>query len=103
LVGLLGLSSQPSTKIFFFIAFEKADSSAAFPCGAMNFIPELGIHFQIANSCTRRRGIFKGLSQEMGLADFSTNLRASLCRMDLISVGSILLHSTFYPIETVVK
>jgi hypothetical protein len=35
-------------------SFEKADTSV------MNFIPTLGIHFQIANSCTRWRGIFKG-------------------------------------------
>jgi hypothetical protein len=26
-------------------AFEKADTSAAYPYGAMNFIPELGIRF----------------------------------------------------------
>ncbi len=28
---------------------------------AMHFIPALGIHFRIANSFTRWRGIFKGL------------------------------------------
>ncbi len=32
----------------------------------------------VANSFTRGRGIFKGLSQDGGWADFSKNLRASL-------------------------
>jgi hypothetical protein len=27
--------------------FEKADASAAYPYGEMNFIPALGIHFRI--------------------------------------------------------
>ncbi len=74
--------ASPVQNIFFHHRW-KADSSAAFPCGVMNFIPALGIHFQIANSSTRRRGIFKGLSQDGGRADFSTNLRASLCNKDL--------------------
>jgi hypothetical protein len=78
---LAGLVS-PVQNIFF-VTFEKADTSAAFPCGAMNFIPASGIHFQIANSCTRQRGIFTGLSQDGGLADFSTDLRASLCNKGL--------------------
>jgi hypothetical protein len=48
------------------------------PYGAMNFIPALGIRFRTANSCTRRREIFTGLSQDGGRADFSKSLRASL-------------------------
>ncbi len=44
----------------------------------MNFIPVLAIRYQIANSCTRLRGIFEGLSQNGLWADFSKNLRASL-------------------------
>jgi hypothetical protein len=44
----------------------------------MNFIPALGIPFQIANSCTRWRYNLTGLSQDGGRADFSKNLRASL-------------------------
>jgi hypothetical protein len=33
----------------------------------------------IANGCPMLRGIFKGLSQDWGRADFSKNLRASIC------------------------
>ncbi len=51
----------------------------------LNFIPEFGIHCRIANSFTRLRIIFKGLSKDGGRADFSENLRASeTCRMNLI-------------------
>jgi hypothetical protein len=32
--------------------------------GSVNFIPALGIRFRIANSCTRWRGIFQGLSKD---------------------------------------
>jgi hypothetical protein len=58
--------------------FEKAETSAAYPYCAMNFIPALGIRFRMANSRTRRRCNFKGLSQDGGWADFSHNLLASL-------------------------
>ncbi len=37
----------------------------------MNFIPALGIRLRIAKSCTTWHGIFKGLSQDGGRADFS--------------------------------
>ena len=33
-------------------AFKKADTSAAYPYGATNFIPALAIRSRIANSCT---------------------------------------------------
>ncbi len=66
----------------------------------MNLIVVLAIRIQTANSCTRWRGIFKGLSQNGGQADFSKCLRASLfsiCtgsyQMNLISAGSISLDS----------
>jgi hypothetical protein len=36
----------------------------------MNFIAALAIRILIANSRTRWRGIFKGLSQDWGRADF---------------------------------
>ncbi len=38
----------------------------------------LAIRILIANSFARCRRVFKGLSQDGGLADFSENLRASL-------------------------
>jgi hypothetical protein len=56
-------------------AFEKVDTSAAYPFGVINLIPALGIQFRIANSCRRYRCNFKVL-KEWGLADFSKNLRA---------------------------
>jgi hypothetical protein len=34
-------------------AFEKANTSAAYPYGTMNFIPALGIHFRIVKSRTQ--------------------------------------------------
>ncbi len=49
----------------------------------MNFIPALAIRFRIANSCTRWRGIIKGLSQDGGRADCFKNLLASLISKDL--------------------
>jgi hypothetical protein len=58
--------------------FEKADTSAAYPYCAMNFIPALGIRFRMANSRTRLRCNFKGLSQDGGWANFSHNLLAYL-------------------------
>jgi hypothetical protein len=58
--------------------FAKADTSASYPHGLMNFIPTLGICISIANSCTRWSGIFEGLSQDGGRPDFSKNLRSSL-------------------------
>jgi hypothetical protein len=36
------------------------DENAAYPYGAMNFIPALAICFQIANNCTRWPCNFKG-------------------------------------------
>jgi hypothetical protein len=60
---------------------------------------KMAFRFQIANSCSRWHGIFKGLSQYGERADFSINLRASLLnlgfQMNLISSRSILLDSTF--------
>jgi hypothetical protein len=47
-----------------------------YPYGAMHFMPMLGF-------CTRRRGIFTGLSQDKGQIDFSENLLASLFNDDL--------------------
>jgi hypothetical protein len=38
----------------------------------------MGISILLANSCTRWRGIFKGLSHDGGPTDFSENLRALL-------------------------
>jgi hypothetical protein len=68
--------------------FEKANTCVAYPFGAMNFISLLGIRFRIANSCTRWCGIFKGLSQDGGQADFSKNLHASLLNKGLSSEPS---------------
>jgi hypothetical protein len=62
-------------------AFEKADTSADYPYGAMHFIPALAIHFRIAKtvkSCRRWHGVFKELSQDGGRADYTKHLRASL-------------------------
>jgi hypothetical protein len=60
----------------------------------------LAICFQIANSLTRWRCSFQGLSQDGERSDFSKNLRASLFNDDhqtnLISAGSISLFSKFY-------
>jgi hypothetical protein len=66
--------------------------------GAMNFIPALAVHSRIADSYTRWRGIFKGLSQEGGRADFFKKISAPLSLikafwMNLISAGSISLDS----------
>ena len=47
-------------------AFKKSGTSAAYPYGAMNFTPALGIRSRIANICTMRHGMFKGLSQDEG-------------------------------------
>jgi hypothetical protein len=78
-------------------AFKKANTSAAYSYGAMNFIPALA--FRIANSCTRRRGIFKGLPQDEGRPDFSKSFvplsSIKAFRMNLISARSISLDSTF--------
>jgi hypothetical protein len=46
--------------------------------GAINFLPVLGIRILIDNSFTKWREIFKGLSQDGALADFSENLHVSL-------------------------
>jgi len=63
------------------------------------FIPGMVICFQIANSCTRWRRNFKGLSQHGGQAIFSINICASLLIttywMNLISALSISLDRTF--------
>jgi hypothetical protein len=59
----------------------------------------MAVCFQIANSCTRLRYNFKGLSWHRGWVGFSKNLRASFFNddygMSLSSAGSILLDSTF--------
>ncbi len=49
----------------------------------------LGIRILIANSCMRRPGMFKGLSQDGGRNDFSTNLRASPFNYTVISIDAI--------------
>jgi hypothetical protein len=53
----------------------------------------------ISKNCTRWRGIFKGLSQDGRLTDFSENLRASRFHKYLSNkttfVKSISLYSTF--------
>ncbi len=70
--------------------FEKADASAAYPYGEMNFIPALGIHFRITNRCTIWRCNFKWLSKDGGrTTDFSENLRASLFTGDLSNETTI--------------
>jgi hypothetical protein len=56
-------------------------STFSCPYDAMNF---MGIRILLANSCTRWRGTFKGLSQDGGLTDFSKNLRASLTRFPIL-------------------
>ncbi len=56
--------------------------------GAMNF---MGIRILLANSCTRWRGTFKGLSQDGGHTDFSENLRPSLFN-DVLSNESTFSH-----------
>jgi hypothetical protein len=63
----------------------------------MIFITPLAICSRIANTCMRWSGIFKGLSQDGGQADFSKNLLASLFNKGLFneSAGSISLDSTF--------
>ncbi len=66
----------------------------------MHFIPALGIRFRIVNSFTRRRGIFKGLSQDGGQADFYSETSAPLSliktlQLNLISARSISLDSAF--------
>ncbi len=50
----------------------------SYPYDAMNFMAALAIRILIANSCTRWRWIFKGLSQDGGWTDFAENLCASL-------------------------
>jgi hypothetical protein len=52
----------------------------------------LVIRIPIANSCTRRSGIFKELSQDEEGVDFSENLRASLFNAGLLSARSISLY-----------
>ncbi len=49
------------------------------------FVPGMVICFQIANSCTRWRRNFKGLSQHGGQANFSINICASLFNKDLLN------------------
>jgi hypothetical protein len=63
----------------------------------MIFITLLAICSRIANTCMRWRGIFKGLSQGGGQADFSKNLLASLFNKSLSneSAGSISLDRAF--------
>jgi hypothetical protein len=63
----------------------------------MIFITPLAICSRIANTFMRWRGIFKGLSQDWGQADFSKNLLASLFNKGHSneSAGSISLDSAF--------
>jgi hypothetical protein len=90
-------------------AFEKADSSAAYPFCGMNFIPKLGIRFRIAKVHTRWVCNFKGLSQD-GDGWIFQKISAPLSlikafRINLITAGSILVNSTFivYNTDTVIK
>jgi hypothetical protein len=69
----------------------------------MNFMPALRIRILISNSCTRWRGIFKGISHGWGQADFSENLCASPINKE-IPMGPLLaifisLGSTFKATE----
>jgi hypothetical protein len=52
--------------------------SFSYAYAEMNFMAALAIGILIANSCTRRRRIFNGLSQNGGWADFSKDVHASL-------------------------
>jgi hypothetical protein len=47
-------------------AFEKDDTSAVYPYGAMNCIPALATYFRIAKSYTRWCRIFQVISEEGG-------------------------------------
>ncbi len=76
-----GSSGQPLKK--------PPDRNAAYPYRSMYFHFHVTICFQIANSCTRWRCNFKGLSQHGGRADFSKNLRASLFNNDLSNEPNI--------------
>jgi hypothetical protein len=57
----------------------------SYPYGAMNFMPALGNEDPNSNSCTRWRGIFKGLSQDGGRTDFSENLHPSSFNKELLN------------------
>ncbi len=61
----------------------KSQHSDTYPYGAMNFIPELAIHFWIANSLWGGAVAVKGSHKMDGYGDFSENLRASLFNKDL--------------------
>ncbi len=65
----------------------------SYPYGEMNFIAALAKRILIANSCTRWLGIFKGLSEDGGWADFS--FFSKYMSVNLTSAGSISLDSTF--------
>jgi hypothetical protein len=54
----------------------------SYPYGTMNFMPALGIRILIANSCTRSRWIFTGLSQDGERADFIKTSAPSLDSWD---------------------
>jgi hypothetical protein len=73
-----------------------ADRGAAYPYGAMNFIPAFVIHFRIANIRTRWRCNF---SQDGGRTDFlktsATHFLMTTYQMKLLSARSISLDSTF--------
>jgi hypothetical protein len=55
---------------------KKADTSATYPFGAINFIPALGINFQISKKTTRGEGAvtLKGSLWMGDETDFSENL-----------------------------
>jgi hypothetical protein len=59
-------------------AFEIADTSAPYPYRAKKLHSLVGNSFLNCQQLLKWRGIFKGLSQDGGWADFSKNLRASL-------------------------
>jgi hypothetical protein len=54
------------------------------------FCALLPIESLIANNCIRWRGIFKGLSQDDGLAKFAKNLHASVFNEDLLNDTSFI-------------
>ncbi len=63
------------------------------PMAQWIFFALLPITFLIVHSCTRWRGIFERLSQDLGLADFVTNFRISLFN------ESLLIDTTFSQIH----
>jgi hypothetical protein len=70
--------------------FEKADTSAAYPYGAMNFIPANG---NSVPNCQQLYEVARNLSQDGGRSDFSLSL-INAFRIHLVSARHISLDST---------